>query len=284
MLAHLTDGPRARVVAFALLGSLVVGTVFGWLRAACRLRRLRRRAPWRPRPGAAGRARLRRVLVASEVALCAMLLVGAGLPQSARSALVHQDLGFQPNGVLTAQVIAVRALSRRRGAARVLGRARPACARCPGSAWPGSAAAAARHERGFEIVGRSTPRTPCPIPRSCSSDPASSPRWASGSCAGATSGVRPAGHARGRRDQRVARAPLLARPGPDRQARPVPVADRGAAGDRRHRLGRAAGCAPFPRRGHVPVRRADPQHEPGARGPDGRLAGGARAAHPRDRA
>lgn len=106
VLAHLTDGRGPRVVAFALLGSLLVGAVFGWLPA---LRAgsggLGLELQGGRDLGASGeRARLRRVLVMSEVALCAVLLVGAGLLVRTVSHLVHQDLGYEPNGVLTAQL------------------------------------------------------------------------------------------------------------------------------------------------------------------------------------
>ena len=95
-------GPR--VVLFALAVALAVGSVFGMVSA-------RRATGSDPAAGLAGghtraqaRARLRQGLVATEIALSAVLLTGAGLLVRTVGRLLNEDTGFRAEGVLTAEV------------------------------------------------------------------------------------------------------------------------------------------------------------------------------------
>ena len=94
------------VLAFGLLISLVSGVVFGVVPAlrASRLDpsqslMLAGRATTDP-----SRARLRQVLIAAQIAVATMLLVGAALLLQGFVRLQRVPLGFEPDGVLTARI------------------------------------------------------------------------------------------------------------------------------------------------------------------------------------
>ena len=93
----------ATVIGFALVLTLVTGLLFG-LVPALRLAQLDPQRDLRGARGAAGSdgQRLRSTLVAAEVALSVVLLVGAGLMARSFLALRSVDAGFRPAGVLTA--------------------------------------------------------------------------------------------------------------------------------------------------------------------------------------
>jgi predicted permease len=94
------------VLAFGLLVSLVSGVVFGVVPA------LRASRPDRPQSlmpaGRAttdpSRARLRQVLIAAQIAVATMLLVGAALLLQGFVRLQRAPLGFEPDGVLTVRI------------------------------------------------------------------------------------------------------------------------------------------------------------------------------------
>lgn len=92
----------ARVLAFATVLSVLTGLVFG-LAPARTLSRLNVNRGLREddRGATSGRAsrNLRRLLVASQVALVFVLLAGAGLLLRSFAALRTQDLGFAPEGI-----------------------------------------------------------------------------------------------------------------------------------------------------------------------------------------
>ena len=96
-----------RVLLVAVAASVLCGLAFGLAPA---LQAVRRDAQAGLRQGErgssedAGRRRLRSLLVASEVALALMLLVGAGLLIRSFAALQAIDPGFEPKGVLTLAV------------------------------------------------------------------------------------------------------------------------------------------------------------------------------------
>jgi putative ABC transport system permease protein len=99
-------GIDLRVLGFTALLALVTGVLFGlspavqfgWVRVGGVLRGSRGTA------GRQGSHRFRSALVAGEVALALMLLVGAGLFVRSFVQMQHVDAGFDPTGVLTAKV------------------------------------------------------------------------------------------------------------------------------------------------------------------------------------
>ena len=94
----------ARALVFATLLSVATGLVFGILPALQASRRSAGPALKAAGPAIAGRSGLRSGLVAAQVALCLVLLVGAGLlARSLRQAL-STDFGFQPRGVTLVDV------------------------------------------------------------------------------------------------------------------------------------------------------------------------------------
>ena len=91
-----------RLVAFASLLALAVAAVAGSLPAIAATRvNLASAMQQGGRAGITGAGRLRRALVAGEVALTVVLSVGAGLMIQTVWRLAHVDLGFQPESVLT---------------------------------------------------------------------------------------------------------------------------------------------------------------------------------------
>jgi predicted permease len=100
-------GVDAQVLAFTLAVSMAAGALFGVLPAVHAVRtgvhdvlKEGGRGSSAPRSGAT----LRRVLVATQVALAVMLLVGAGLLIRSFTELTRVRLGFDPGHVVTAQL------------------------------------------------------------------------------------------------------------------------------------------------------------------------------------
>ncbi|HUL72480.1 MAG TPA: ABC transporter permease [Vicinamibacterales bacterium] len=95
----------ARVLMFAVAVSMLSGLLFG---AAPALRRSLANAQDALRRGrdggAVGTGRIRSVLVAAEVAIALILLVGAGLLARSLNRLMSVDLGFTPTRVVSMQV------------------------------------------------------------------------------------------------------------------------------------------------------------------------------------
>jgi putative ABC transport system permease protein len=100
-----------RVVAFALLATALAGLLFGIAPAVRGSRADLREALSEGNRGSSGRSRqrLRAGLVASEVALAVVLLVGSGLMISSLHNLNAVDKGFRAEGVFTAEVSLPRA-------------------------------------------------------------------------------------------------------------------------------------------------------------------------------
>jgi len=91
-----------RLFAFALLISTVSSVLFGAMPALSMSRvELSRLLEGGTRGVTFRRGGLRRILVIGEVALAMVLTIGAGLMVKTVWALMHVDLGFQPDGVLT---------------------------------------------------------------------------------------------------------------------------------------------------------------------------------------
>lgn len=90
-----------RLLGFLLLVSSLAAVLFGTLPALL-FSRPRLSNSLRPggRVAMSGSTRTRRMLIVSEVALAAVLLVGAGLLTRTLWALAHVPLGFQPEGVM----------------------------------------------------------------------------------------------------------------------------------------------------------------------------------------
>jgi predicted permease len=93
-----------RLAAFATLISLASAVLSGSL-PALSMSRVDLSAVLQQggRAAIAGRATLRRFLIVMQVALAVVLSVGAGLMAQTVWRLAHQDLGFRPEGVLTAR-------------------------------------------------------------------------------------------------------------------------------------------------------------------------------------
>jgi putative ABC transport system permease protein len=93
------------VLLFTALLVLVTGVLFG-LYPSLRVARSRPAGSLREggRTGASGSSRLRRILVVSEVALAVMILGGAGIMLRSLWKVQATDIGFEPAGVMTAQV------------------------------------------------------------------------------------------------------------------------------------------------------------------------------------
>jgi putative ABC transport system permease protein len=96
----------ARLIAFTFLASAVTGILFGIAPALAASRPDLERALREGSPQASGRGtRVRRLLVAGEIALALVLAAGAGLLARSFQRVAAQDLGFAPHGVLTARAI-----------------------------------------------------------------------------------------------------------------------------------------------------------------------------------
>ncbi|AHG87795.1 permease [Gemmatirosa kalamazoonensis] len=102
-----TIGVNARVLAATLLASVLTGIAFGLAPA---LQSVRRASPAALKEAAdvveigGERRRAGDVLVVAQVALTMMLLVGAALLGASFARLVRGDPGFEPDGVLVAQI------------------------------------------------------------------------------------------------------------------------------------------------------------------------------------
>lgn len=96
--------PNPRVLAWAVVGTLATGLAAGLVPASV-LGAFSARGPGAAaRPGRTLGARTRRVLVVSQVAVAASLLVGAGLLGRTFLDLVRQDMGFEPAGLVTVEL------------------------------------------------------------------------------------------------------------------------------------------------------------------------------------
>jgi len=99
------------VFLFTFAASCLTGLVFGALPAlqACRIDLNESlKATARSSAGGRGQNRLRSLLVASEVTLTLVLLIGAGLLMRSFWRVRNLDLGFQPSRVLTAEIVLPR--------------------------------------------------------------------------------------------------------------------------------------------------------------------------------
>ena len=95
----------SRVFGFALLLATAVGTIVGILPAlSAAAQDLRASAQETSKRHGASHHRLRRLLVAAEVAVAVVLLAGAGLLLRSIDRVYAVPIGFQPNGLLTMQV------------------------------------------------------------------------------------------------------------------------------------------------------------------------------------
>jgi putative ABC transport system permease protein len=92
-----------RVLAFAALVSVVSGILFG-IAPALQAARLSFRDALTSRGAGPSRQKARALLVAGELSLAAMLLMGAGLLLRSFTELLRVDAGFRARGVLTATV------------------------------------------------------------------------------------------------------------------------------------------------------------------------------------
>ena len=98
-------GLDTSAVLFALTAALLSGLFFGLLPALSSSTVQGKELLRAPRAGtSAGSARVRRVLIAAELALALILLTGAGLTLRTMYALTNTNAGFDPRGVLTARI------------------------------------------------------------------------------------------------------------------------------------------------------------------------------------
>jgi len=94
-----------RVLAFTMLVSLATGVLFGLAPALHGSSIDLRESLSETSPGgASGRRRLTSALVVAEVALAVVLLTGAGLLMKSTYRLLRVDAGFDPQGLLTAEI------------------------------------------------------------------------------------------------------------------------------------------------------------------------------------
>lgn len=101
----------ARVLGFTLLVSLMTGVLFGIAPALTATQGSLSQTLKEGRRGTSGlgHKRLRSLLVASEITLSLILLIGAGLFVRSFQRLSHVDPGFRPENVLTMQLSLTRA-------------------------------------------------------------------------------------------------------------------------------------------------------------------------------
>jgi putative ABC transport system permease protein len=95
-----------RTLAFALLISIVTGLLFGAFPGTLLARSRLQGALQEGGRGVRGRmsGRVRAILVAAQVALAHVLIVGAGLHLRSLASLMHVDPGFDPKGVLAVDI------------------------------------------------------------------------------------------------------------------------------------------------------------------------------------
>src|SRR5205085_6574148 len=93
-----------RALGFATLLSVATGLVFGILPAIQTSRRSPGAALKAAASGSSPRAGLRGTLVAAQVALCLVLLVGAGLLAHSLRRVLSTDVGFRPGRVTLADM------------------------------------------------------------------------------------------------------------------------------------------------------------------------------------
>jgi len=130
-----TAAPDARVLVFTLAVSVLSAVLFALAPAlqasrASLVQALRDQAG--SLAGSGGALRLRRALVAAEVALSLLLLVGAGLFARSLQNLRRIDPGFEPRPLLAFSVEPVRAGYSNEGTQRLVGRLRQELAALPG--------------------------------------------------------------------------------------------------------------------------------------------------------
>jgi putative ABC transport system permease protein len=105
--------PDAAVFLFGLAISLIAGLLFGWLPALqfsrAEVSHVIKDSGPGGRPGH-GRLAPRSLLVVGEIALALVLLIGAGLLLRSFALLRAVDPGFQPEGLLTMQVVLPKAV------------------------------------------------------------------------------------------------------------------------------------------------------------------------------
>jgi predicted permease len=94
----------SRTLLFALVASTLTGIVFG-VAPALRLAGVSPAATLRGGSAGGGRTRLQHGFVAAQIALSVVLVVGAGLALESVRRLQEIPLGFNPQGVLTFQVV-----------------------------------------------------------------------------------------------------------------------------------------------------------------------------------
>jgi len=111
MLPFRTESINPSILGFTVLATLVTGLLFGMAPALVSSRADVNEAlkeGGRGTPGGPRRGRLRNALVIAELALAVMLLTGSGLLVKSFIQLQHVDLGFQPDHLLTLDVVLSR--------------------------------------------------------------------------------------------------------------------------------------------------------------------------------
>jgi putative ABC transport system permease protein len=108
-IARLTDvSVDPTVLLFSTLITAAAGLLFGlapaFLQSRCDLNTELRQSTERTVAGSGRASALRSVLVAAELSLAVILLIGAGLMIRSVGRLLSTPLGFRPDGVLTAQI------------------------------------------------------------------------------------------------------------------------------------------------------------------------------------
>lgn len=155
----------ARMFWLTFLISLVCGVVFGFLPAMEASKTDLNdalRSDGRGATGGASRGRMRRILVIAEVALCLMLLAGAGLLFKSFLTLQSMNPGFDSQRVLAVRLsLPLKKYSNREAVSTLYDRLRPAFENLPGVESVGSVSilplSGALASANFRIAGRPTP-------------------------------------------------------------------------------------------------------------------------------